>query len=114
MRWQFIQSDEMRVQPPRVYSSAVYYAFTEIYSDETREMLLAAASDDRAKIWLNDQVVWEDPAESAWAMGEAYRKVTFQKGYNRLLVRIENGPGHCVWSVLLCPPEVEKYARKGG
>ncbi len=113
MRWQFVQSDEIRVQPPRVYSSAVYYAFTEIYSDETREMLLAAASDDRSKIWLNDQVVWEDPVESGWAMGEAYRRVTLRKGYNRLLMRIENGPAHCVWSVLLCPPGVEKYVKAG-
>jgi hypothetical protein len=38
-------------------------------------------------------------------MGEGYRKMHFRKGFNNLLVGIENGPGSCVWSVVLCPPD---------
>ena len=54
-------------------------------------------------------IVWQDEGQSSWHLGEGYRRVRFKKGYNDLLVRIENGPIHCVWSVRLCPPEtVEK------
>jgi len=109
MRWRFVQSDEIKLQPPEVFGGETWYAYTEVYSDKTRDMLLAAASDDFAKVWLNDQVVWDDPQQSAWSMGEALRKVTFRKGYNTILLRIGNGPGPLVWSVLVSPPEVLNY-----
>ena len=114
MRWQFVQSDEMMLQTPKVFGGETWYAFTEVYSDKTRDMLIAVASDDFAKVWLNDQVVWEDTRESAFDIGEALRKVTFQRGYNRLLVRIGNGPGPLAWSVLLSPPEVLSYVDGAG
>ena len=60
-----------------------------------------------SEVWLNDQVVWEDNRESAWDMGEALRKVTFQRGFNR--IRIGNSPRPLIWSVLISPPEVLEY-----
>lgn len=56
----------------------------------------------------NDQIVWADTGQSSRSPCEGYRKVRFRKGFNTLLVRIENGPLHSIWSVLLCPPEVMK------
>ncbi len=35
-----------------------YYCYTEVFFDEAQEMLLAIASDDAAKIWVNDFLVW--------------------------------------------------------
>ncbi len=109
MRWEFIQSDKMMLQPPQVFGSETWYAYTEVYSDKTRDMLLAVASDDFAKVWLNEKVVWDDPSQSAYDMGEALRKVTFHQGFNRILIRVGNGPGPMVWSVLISPPEVLDY-----
>lgn len=106
LKWEFYQSDSVRCQPPRVYGASTYYAFTELWFEQEREMLIAVASDDAASMWLNDQIVWADTGQSSWSLGEGYRRVRFRKGFNTLLVRIENGPVHCVWSVLLCPPEV--------
>jgi len=112
MRWQFIQSDQMAIQPPRVFGGETWYAYTEVYSDKDRDMLLAVASDDWAKVWLNDQVVWEDAKMSAYDPGENLRRVTFQHGYNRVLIRVGNGPRQIAWSVLISPPEVLQFVNQ--
>ncbi|MDB4680348.1 hypothetical protein OAE72_00190 [Akkermansiaceae bacterium] len=105
LKWEFYQSDSVRCQPPRVYGASTYYAHTEVWFEQARDMLIAVASDDAASLWLNEQIIWQDTGQSVWRLGEGYRRVHFKKGYNTLLVRIENGPTKCVWSVLLCPPE---------
>ena len=106
LKWEFYQSDQVRCQPPVVYGAATYYAYTDVWFEDERDMLIAVASDDASSVWLNGQIVWQDVGQSSWKLGEGYRKVHFKKGYNDVLVRIENGPTHCVWSVVLCPPEM--------
>ena len=73
--------------------------------DESVDLYVAIASDDATKVWLNDQIVWQENGLSQWNIGEGMRKVTFQKGTNRILVRLENGPGETMFSLLLCPKE---------
>ena len=106
LKWEFYQSDQVRNQPPAVYGASTYYAYTDVWFEEARDMLIAVASDDASSVWLNGQIVWQDTGQSAWQLGEGYRKVHFNQGFNDVLVRIENGPTHCVWSVVLCPPEM--------
>jgi len=106
LRWEFVQSDRIAIEPPRITYSATWYAYTEVYSDRAREMLVAVASDDMAKVWLNGDVIWTDVGQSSWNLDEGFRRVVFHEGFNTVLVRIENGPAYCAFSVLLCPPEV--------
>lgn len=106
LEWQFTQSEMIRVTPPMEKSNSTYYAFTELYFEQDTDMLLAIASDDAAKVWINDLLVWEDQGLSSWHIGEGFRKVFFQKGFNKVLVRIDNGPVVCQFSVLICPTEV--------
>ena len=83
-----------------------YYAYTDVWFEKSRDMLIAVASDDASSVWVNGEIVWQDSGQSAWQLGEGYRKLRFNKGYNDVLIRIENGPGPCIWSVVLCPPEM--------
>jgi hypothetical protein len=106
LQWEFYQSDQVRCQPPAVYGASTYYAYTDVWFEEARDMLIAVGSDDAASMWLNGQLVWQDTGQSSWQLGEGYRKVHFKEGYNDVMVRIENGPIHCLWSVVLCPPEM--------
>ncbi len=106
LAWEFYQSDQVRCQPPQIFSNSTYYAYTEVYSDRDREVLFTISTDDAAKVWLNDTLIWEDIGGSPWQVGEGFRRVALQQGYNRLLVRIANGPVFCVWSVLFCPVEL--------
>jgi hypothetical protein len=103
LAWRFYQSNTLRITPPDETDGSVYYAYTEVYFEEEAEALIAVASDDAAKVWVNDMVVWQDTGLSAWRLDEGFRRVLFRKGYNRVLVRIENGPVACVYSILLCP-----------
>ncbi len=115
LRWQFLQTDEIRVQPPRVYGSSTYFFYTEVFFDRDREMMLATAADDAMKMWVNGKEMVHAPGQTAYRMGETLLPVTFQAGYNTILVRLENAPGPTMFSVLMCPREaVEKYRVASG
>ena len=103
LSWQFTQSNVMRCTPPDEQPDGTYYCYTEAFFDRDRDMLLAIASDDAAKVWVNDILVWQDSGLSSWSLDEGFRKVAFNQGFNRILVRLENGPLECQYSLLLCP-----------
>lgn len=103
LRWQFTQASSMKVIPPDESGDSTYYGFTEVHFEEAQDMLLAIASDDAAKVWINGLLVWEDRGLGAWSLDEGFRKVHFNQGFNKILVRIENGPTLCNFSLLLCP-----------
>ncbi|MEP4076351.1 hypothetical protein [Haloferula sp.] len=105
LRWQFVQSDIMRITPPNEQARSTYYAYTEVYFEEAAEMLVAIATDDAARMWVNDKLVWEDQGQSAWNLDEGFRVIQFEQGFNKFLARIENSPTLCEFSVLLCPPD---------
>ena len=110
--WEFLQEDGIRIGPPGgAYGNAEYYAYTEVYSDKPRTMVVAMAVDDAAKLWVNGELIWTDEGLSPWRMGEAMREVELREGNNTILMRVINGPAVCFWSVLLCPPEVLDMAR---
>ncbi len=104
LRWNFIQSDSIRIDIPDETSDATYYLYTDVFFEEGRDMLLAIGSDDAAKVWINGIVVWLDQDLSSWKLGENFSKVFFKQGYNSILVRLENGPSLCELSFLICPP----------
>ncbi|MBF0198471.1 MAG: hypothetical protein HQL32_12205 [Planctomycetes bacterium] len=108
LAWTFTQGSSMKIIPPEECSNSTYYAWTEVYFDAGREMLLAIASDDAAKVWINDMLVWEDKGQSAWNLDEGFRQVYFKSGFNKVLVRIENGPILCTFSIVICPLDVGK------
>jgi hypothetical protein len=106
LRWTFHQSGTIRIKPFPEMESATYYAYTEVHADEDLELLLAVASDDAAKVWIGDTLVWQDGGNSPWRLDEGFRRVRLRKGFNPVLVRLENGPIACTFSLMLCPPEV--------
>lgn len=112
--WQFHQSDNIRVKPEAEQEHSTYYGYTEVYFEEETAMLLAVASDDAAKVWLNGFQVWEDDGLSPWRLDEGFRNVVFRKGFNTLLLRIDNGPITCTFSLLLCPPDILAPGVAGG
>lgn len=105
LKWRFVQSDIMRITPPNEQKRSTYYAFTEVYFEEPARMLVAIATDDAARMWVNDKLVWEDQGQSAWNLDEGFRVIDFKQGFNKILARIENSPTLCEFSVLLCPPD---------
>jgi len=103
LKWRFTQSGVMRVKPPDEMSSSVYFAYTEVFCESAMDVVVAVASDDRAKLWINDMVVFQDVGLSGWRLDEGFRRILLKPGYNKLLVRLENGPSFTNFSVLMCP-----------
>ncbi|WP_269537722.1 hypothetical protein [Cerasicoccus fimbriatus] len=105
LKWRFVQTENIRINPPDEISDAVYYGYTEVFCETATEVTVAVASDDMAKLWINDLVVFEDSGLSPWRMDEGFRTILLKPGYNTVLIRLENGPSVCYFSVLMCPTE---------
>lgn len=105
LRWRFVQSATAMVDParPRDPQLAVYYAYTELWFDEEMDAWIALASDDFGKVWINGLPVWKSgTVAKAWVIDEAFRKVHFQKGINRVLFRVENCYRGTAFSFSVC------------
>jgi len=99
VRWKFVQTGHPVVRFVGSYS--IYYAYTELWFDEPMELWIALGSDDGSRLYINDLLVWRTVELKAWQINEAYRKVSFKKGRNRILYRVENGPAHGWFSFIL-------------
>ncbi|MBC2601865.1 hypothetical protein [Puniceicoccus vermicola] len=111
LEWRFVQSGTIRIKPPDELNRSIYFAYTEVFCETAMDVVVAVASDDRAKLWINDLVVFQDVGHSGWTLDEGFRRVLLKPGYNRLLLRLENGPQVAYFSVLLCPFEALEASR---
>ncbi|MDZ4788066.1 MAG: hypothetical protein SH807_03920 [Blastochloris sp.] len=90
------------ITPPQEANEAVYYAYTELWFEEAQDLWLAVGADDAAKIWIEEQLVYvSENRLKSWTIGEAKRRVHFKQGLNRILYRVENGPGYIAFSLVL-------------
>jgi len=106
LEWRFVQSENVRINPPDETRDAVYYAYTEVFSETAMDILVAIGADDASKVWINDLLVNQDDGLSGWQPDEGFRRVLLKPGYNTVLVRVENGPAVCYFSVIMCPDDV--------
>lgn len=94
LKWQFIQSPSPYVIPTDPTEYVIYYAYSELWCDEDMDLWVMAGSDDSSRIWVNDQLIWKSGYRlKPWRLDEGLRKVSFRRGINRILYRIENGWG---------------------
>ena len=74
-------------------TNSVVYAFAYIYSGEDQLATILLGSDDGAMVWLNGLKVWDNPRDRGLTEDEDKIYVQLSKGYNRLLVKVNNGGG---------------------
>jgi hypothetical protein len=60
---------------------------------EAMDARLEVGSDDQVKIWLNGEVVHDNPAMRGYQDGQDKVKVSLKAGWNTLLMKITNGGG---------------------
>lgn len=102
LRWHFVQNSTPMVRPPDERNYSIYYAYTELWFDQERDLWIAVGSDDYSKLWINNLPVWASGTEhKSWRANEGYRKVHFKQGLNRVLMRVENGHLVCAFSLML-------------
>jgi hypothetical protein len=75
-------------------TNAVAYALTYIYSKENQLATLYLGSDDGSMVWVNGYPVWDKiGADRALRENEDVIALQLFRGYNRVLVKVEQGGG---------------------
>ncbi len=71
----------------------VAYAFSNLYSEEDKEMILAVGSDDGIKIWFNGELVHKNHIGRGTRIDNDFVPVKIKKGNNTCLIKVDNGDG---------------------
>lgn len=80
-------------------SYGIWYAYTEVVFDRDCDLWIAFGNDDRSDIWINGLPVWHSSDQlKGWRIDQARRRVSFRKGANEILYRLENGWYETVFS----------------
>lgn len=72
------------------FDASEAFAFTHIYSDANKKAKFLIGCDDGIKVWLNDTAVFTQGGERAAKPAEFVVPVTLRRGWNRVLVKVEN------------------------
>lgn len=113
LHWKYRQTHYVRVEPfaEDIDRYAIWYAYTEIYSDRDQKLWVAFGSDDYSVAWMagpedaKGKVVYKSPTTpQPWVpfAAHGFRQVEFKRGFNRLLVKLENAGGTTGFSVIIC------------
>jgi len=106
--WQFYQTSNYPTVPDNAEGDATYYGYTELYFEQETTLWVGLGCDDDCKLWFNQELVWRSGAQfkpwynnggfsrlytkiAQWDLIENYRRITFKKGVNKLLFRLDNG-----------------------
>jgi len=120
LRWQYVSSTAYPLIPPIEAEQAMYYGYTELSSDQARNVWMAFGADDDAKAWVNDKLVWTsgNQAKRWYTRGgvkslqadiqaanliEERRRVHLRKGRNTILFKLYNNPLDVFFSLVLEP-----------
>ncbi len=118
LKWKYFSATSYPLIPPDQSDDAVYYGYTELMMDEAMDLTMAIGADDDSQVWLNDKLVWkggnvskqsffdhiyrtQNQYKAQYNLNEGSRKVHFNKGRNKMLFKLSNGPGRVFFSMVL-------------
>jgi hypothetical protein len=67
------------------------YAWAQIEMDAETPVLIAFDADDRAKVWLNGELIHKDTDGGHLIVDKALIPATLRKGLNQILLKVQNG-----------------------
>jgi hypothetical protein len=102
LAWQWRMSNTLCVVPHVAANYAVWYAWTEVYSDADRDAWFAFGWDDFGKVWIGGALAADGgPTPHPWIPDRAVLKVRLKKGFTPVLVRLENAGGTTGFSAMV-------------
>lgn len=102
VRWIFRKSDYIPVIPHAPQDSAIWYAYTEVYSEKEQTRWCIFGSDDFGKTWVNGDLVFISPeTPHPWIPDRGFKEVRFKQGYNPILFKLENAWGDTGFSMCI-------------
>ena len=91
--WRLVTADSDSIsfgQGPNAPSHAVAYAWAEVEMPDATTGILGLGSDDAVKVWVNGRLVHENWVGRALERDADVVSVRFEKGVNRVLVKVQN------------------------
>ena len=94
LSWKDMQTEDdgyLNLSLGPLTENTICYARCWLWSPEERKIDFTIGSDDACRIWVGDELVWDDPD---WQTARKDRKIgsfTLQKGWNPVLFKILNG-----------------------
>jgi len=118
LKWEYVDSANYPLVPPRPAEEAVYYGYTELMVDKEQDLTIWVGARDDAQLWLNDKLVWRgrnvakgpfyrevnDAGNTHgrdYNFSEGKRVVHFRQGRNKLFFKLSNGVGSLFFSLVL-------------
>ncbi len=83
--------DLVKALGPEKFAAA--YAWAQVHMTEEKRVLLGIGSDDAVKVWLNGELVHENWVQRGCITDSDLVPITFRKGANDLVLKIQNGAG---------------------
>jgi hypothetical protein len=92
--------------PHRPDNDAIYYAYTEVFSENDASYYVAFGSDDYGKAWFVEgkdfQLIMNSgQTPHPWIPDRVIKRIDFKKGYNPILFKVENAWGNMGFSVCI-------------
>lgn len=94
-------------------NNAIAYARCQVFSPQDREVYFAAGSDDGCRLWLNGTVIYEAAVRRGARPFQHVAAMRLNKGWNHVLIKVENGGGAFGHYFRLFDDEVRISARQG-
>ena len=94
-QWSLLQNDYGVIDLGKVDENwyLITYAWAQVDMPEEKQAVLGIGSDDCVKVWLNGELVHENYTSRGVGIDNDCVPVTFKKGTNRLVLKIQNGGG---------------------
>ncbi len=93
--WSLLENDYGTINLSNVDENwyLITYAWAQIDMPEEKQAVLGIGSDDGVKVWLNGELVHENWTSRGVGIDNDRVPVTFKKGMNQLVLKIQNGGG---------------------
>ncbi|MCD6441829.1 MAG: ADP-ribosylglycohydrolase family protein [Candidatus Marinimicrobia bacterium] len=91
--------------------NCVAYLKTNIWIENSQNVLFELGSDDGIKVWLNDQLVHTNNVERGHEAGQDIVEVCLNQGWNKVLIKITQGVGG--WAASLAVTDLDHKVING-
>jgi len=101
VRWEYLATDRrVCFVPHRVIDWAIWYAYTEIWSEIEQDRWCIFGADDYNRCWINGEPVYQGHlTPHVWLPDREYKRIRFKKGFNTVLYKLENTWGRIGFSL---------------
>ena len=91
--------------------NSVAYLKTNVWIENTQKVLFEIGSDDGVKVWVNHQLVHQNDQERGHEQGQDVVEVYLEQGWNRILMKVNQGVGD--WGASLAITDLERELIEG-